>query len=141
MARPVYLRIAARAANDPDAPAVGAPGGSLTYGELNTRANRLAHTLLALGVGPEVPVALRPPRDREGLIAARAVPKAGGCYLPLDPAYPEERLAYSAADAGARMLLTTAPLQAAFPALAAATRSTLLLDRDAAAISPGSADD
>ena len=128
--RPVHEQIAARAAADPGAPAVVAPGRSLTYGELDSQADRLAHTLRGLGVGPEVIVALLTPRAPEAVVAALAVAKAGGAYLPLDPAYPEERLLYSATDAGARVLVTTAPLRAAFPALGAACGATLLLDRD-----------
>ncbi len=127
---PVHEQIAARAAADPGAPAVVAPGRSLTYGELDSQADRLAHTLRGLGVGPEVIVALLTPRAPEAVVAALAVAKAGGAYLPLDPAYPEERLLYSATDAGARVLVTTAPLRAAFPALGAACGATLLLDRD-----------
>jgi amino acid adenylation domain-containing protein len=128
--RPVHEQIAARAAADPGAPAVVAPGRSLTYGELDSQADRLAHTLRGLGVGPEVIVALLTPRAPEAVVAALAVAKAGGAYLPLDPAYPEERLLYSATDAGARVLVTTAALSAAFPALGAACGATLLLDRD-----------
>ncbi|HZF07150.1 MAG TPA: AMP-binding protein, partial [Thermoanaerobaculia bacterium] len=139
--RPVYQQIAARAAADPDAPAVVAATGSLTYGELNARANRLAHALRARGVGPEVPVALLTPRDPAGLIAALAVAKAGGCYLPLDPAYPEERLRYSVADSGARVLLATAPLLAAVSTLGETCRATLLLDRDQGEIARGNAAD
>ncbi|MEA2695279.1 MAG: hypothetical protein QOJ16_4666, partial [Acidobacteriota bacterium] len=137
--RPVHLEIAARAAADPDAPAVVAPEGSLTYGELDSRASRLAHTLRVLGVGPEAIVALLLPRTPETVVAALAVAKAGGAYLPLDPAYPEERLLDSVTDAGTRVLVTTRPLLGDFPALEGACGATLLLDEDGDRITADSA--
>jgi len=106
------------AAARPEALAVAWDGGSLSYGELNARANRLARHLRGLGVGPEVPVGVLARRSPEMLVAILAVLKAGGCYLPLDPAYPEERLATTLADAGALLLLSTAELTAARPSLA-----------------------
>ena len=78
----------------------------LTYRELNARANRLARFLRRRGVGPEVRVALWLPRSADLVVCALATLKAGGCYVPLDAAYSGERLAFMAADAGARVLLT-----------------------------------
>ena len=68
----------------------------LTYGELNARANRLAHHLRRLGVGPDSRVAICVERSLEMVVGLLAVLKAGGAYVPLDPAYPAERLALHA---------------------------------------------
>jgi amino acid adenylation domain-containing protein len=79
---------------------------SISYGELNRRANRLAHHLRALGVGPEVRVCLLLERSVEIIVGMLAVLKAGGAYVPLDPAYPAERLAFLLDDSGARACVT-----------------------------------
>ncbi|MES1211384.1 MAG: AMP-binding protein, partial [Acidobacteriota bacterium] len=101
---------AAQAARTPAATAVIAGTERLSYGELEARANRLARRLRRLGVGPEVPVAVCAGRSA-GLVAALlAVLKAGGAYLPLDPNYPPERLAFLLADTGAAVLLTESAL-------------------------------
>ncbi len=94
-----------QAAAHPDRPAVEAAGRVLTYTELNTRANRLAHALIATGVGPEdvVGVALR--RGADVHIAQLAVGKAGGVFAPLDPDQPAERLAGLIAGSGAAVVL------------------------------------
>ncbi|MBG4947600.1 pyoverdine non-ribosomal peptide synthetase PvdD, partial [Pseudomonas aeruginosa] len=78
----------------------------LSYGELNARANRLAHCLIARGVGADVPVGLALERSLDMLVGLLAILKAGGAYLPLDPAVPEERLAHILDDSGVRLLLT-----------------------------------
>jgi aspartate racemase len=78
----------------------------LTYAELNRRANQLAHHLRALGVGPEVLVALCVERSLEMVIGLLGILKAGGAFVPLDPAYPKERLAFMLKDAQAPVLLT-----------------------------------
>ncbi|HKG23470.1 MAG TPA: amino acid adenylation domain-containing protein [Blastocatellia bacterium] len=82
----------ARAGRDPDAIAVKIEGDQLTYKELNEKANHLAHYLRTLGVGPEAVVAICLDRSLEMAIAILGVLKAGGAYLPLDPAYPKEHL-------------------------------------------------
>ncbi len=89
-----------------DLPAVVAEGGSASYGELDARANRLARLLLARGVGPERVVAVVMPRSVEMVVAQLAVTKAGGAFLPVDPAYPLERIRFMVADAGVAVLLT-----------------------------------
>jgi amino acid adenylation domain-containing protein len=87
--------------------AAGDAAPSLTYRELNRRANRLAHDLRRRGVGPDMLVGVCLPPSIDLVVALLGVLKAGGAYLPLDPAYPAERLAFMIGDAGIRTLLTT----------------------------------
>ncbi len=93
-------------AQTPDAVALVFDEQSLTYRELNERANQLAAYLQELGVGPEVPVAVLMERSLELVVSLLAVLKAGGAYLPLDADYPSERLAFMCEDAGVRFVLT-----------------------------------
>jgi amino acid adenylation domain-containing protein len=86
-----------------------------TYGELNRRANQLAHRLRRLGVGPEAVVAVLTERPVEAVLGALAVLKAGGAYLPLDPADPRERLAFMLCDATTRVVLTQKHLETLLP--------------------------
>ena len=104
---------AAQAARCPDAVAVVFEEERLCYGELDRRANQLAHHLRALGVGPETVVGLCLARSLDLLVGLLGILKAGGAYLPLDPDYPRERLAFMLADAGARVLITHGATQAA----------------------------
>ncbi|MCK2216175.1 amino acid adenylation domain-containing protein [Actinomadura sp. ATCC 31491] len=97
-----------QAERTPDAPAVTSGGRTLTYRELNTRANRLAHDLIARGAGPETVVALALPRSAELVVALLGVLKSGAAYLPIDPGFPSERLEYVLADARPALLLTDA---------------------------------
>ncbi|QKW37354.1 amino acid adenylation domain-containing protein [Actinomadura sp. NAK00032] len=97
----------AQAAARPDAPAVTFEGVSWTYAEVNARANRLAHRLIEQGVGPEQFVALALPRSADLVVAILAVLKAGAAYVPIDPDYPEDRIAYMVDDA--RPVLTLRP--------------------------------
>ncbi|AZS73315.1 non-ribosomal peptide synthetase [Streptomyces lydicus] len=94
------------AAHDPQAPAVVFEDLVLSYTEVAERANRLARLLVQQGVGPERVVALAVPRSPEMVVAALAVHKAGGAYLPVDPEYPAERIAYMLDDAHPTCLLT-----------------------------------
>ncbi|MBN1220774.1 MAG: amino acid adenylation domain-containing protein [Anaerolineae bacterium] len=90
-------------------PAIGSEDNErrqLTYQELNQRANRLAHRLQMMGVGPEVPVGICVERSPEMMIGLLAILKAGGAYVPLDPSYPREHLAFMLADADVPVLLT-----------------------------------
>ncbi|WP_377806053.1 amino acid adenylation domain-containing protein [Azospirillum sp. A29] len=91
-------------------PAVSFGGRTLSYAELEAQANRLAHRLQALGVGPEVTVGVVAERSLELVVGLLAVMKAGGAYLPLDPELPPARLAAMAADAGIALLLTQSHL-------------------------------
>jgi amino acid adenylation domain-containing protein len=99
----------------PDAIAVECEGERLTYAALDAEANRLAHHLRDLGVGPEVRVALCVGRSPALLVGLWAILKAGGAYVPLDVSYPTERLAYMLSDAGAKVLLTEAHLEQKLP--------------------------
>lgn len=103
----LHQRFEAQAASTPDEPALVVKDETLTYAQLNRRANLLAHRLRRLGVGPEVLVGLCMPRTVELAVALLAILKAGGAYVPLDPAYPAERLRFQIQDSGARLLLTT----------------------------------
>jgi amino acid adenylation domain-containing protein len=91
----------------PDAVALVFEGVQLSYAEVNRHANQLAHRLRALGVAAEIPVAICLERSPELVIGMLAILKAGGAYLPLDPAYPTERLAYIVGDSGVSVALTT----------------------------------
>ena len=77
-------------------------GSKLSYGELDKRANQLAHRLVALGVGPEVPVGVMMERSLDLIVALLGVLKAGGAYVPMDPSYPVDRLALMMEDSEAR---------------------------------------
>lgn len=98
-------RIAAQAERNPQAPAIVSGSTVLTYGELDRKANHLAHRLREAGVGVEVPVALLLTRSVDYVIAALAVMKAGGAYLPLDPSTPAARTRSILLDSGAALLL------------------------------------
>ncbi|TKJ71209.1 non-ribosomal peptide synthetase [Pseudomonas sp. CFBP13509] len=84
--------------------------GSLTFAQLHTQANRLAHYLRDKGVGPDVCVAIAAERSPQLLVGLLAIIKAGGAYVPLDPDYPAERLAYMLKDSGVHLLLTQTAL-------------------------------
>jgi amino acid adenylation domain-containing protein len=100
----------AQAEKTPEAIAVQFDGRQLTYRELNTRANQLAHYLQRLGVGPEKLVGICVERSLEMVIGLLGVFKAGGAYVPLDPAYPRERLEFMLQDAQISVLLTQTKL-------------------------------
>ena len=111
----VHQRVAERARMAPDAVAVIFDEEKLTYAELDSRANRLAHALIARGVGPEVRVAIAMQRSAEIMVAFLAVLKAGGAYVPLDIEYPRERLLYMMQDSRAHLLLTHSHLLERLP--------------------------
>jgi amino acid adenylation domain-containing protein len=95
-----------QAERTPEATALVSEEGRLSYRELNQRANRLAHHLRALGIGPERTVGICLERSPEAIVGLLGILKAGGTYVPLDPAYPRERLSFMVEDAGARVVLT-----------------------------------
>jgi amino acid adenylation domain-containing protein len=103
---------AARVAERPDAEALAWGDETLTYAELDARANRLAHHLVRHGVGAESRVGVLLERGVEMIVSLLAILKAGGGYVPLDPTYPPERLRLMLADGGARVLVTRGALAA-----------------------------
>ncbi|MEN6350336.1 MAG: amino acid adenylation domain-containing protein [Syntrophomonas sp.] len=103
----------------PDAMALNYEDQGLTYRELNRRANRLAHYLRKLGVGPEVLVGICMERSLEMMVGLLGILKAGGAYVPMDPDFPPERLAFLAEDAGAPVVLTQKKLADVLPGIAA----------------------
>ena len=105
-----------RAAQMPDRTAVVFEGQSLTYAELNSRANRLARHLIEQGAGPEQFVALAVPRSLDLIISLLAVEKAGAAYLPLDPDHPAERITYVIEESRPRLLLTNGATAETLPA-------------------------
>jgi amino acid adenylation domain-containing protein len=111
----IHQLFEAQAERTPDVVAVVFEAEQLTYAELNRRANQLAHHLRALGVGPEVLVAICLERSLEMVIGLLGILKAGGAYVPLDPAYPKERLAFMLKDAQVPVLLTQERLVAGLP--------------------------
>ncbi|MER5483258.1 amino acid adenylation domain-containing protein [Streptomyces sp. NPDC002812] len=106
----------AQVARTPERPAVLASDADLSYAELNERANRLAHQLIAQGVGPEQFVALALPRTAQTMVALLAVLKAGAAYMPVDPAYPADRIAYLLEDADPALVLTVGETEQMLPA-------------------------
>ncbi|MFL5383165.1 MAG: non-ribosomal peptide synthetase, partial [Longimicrobiaceae bacterium] len=110
----VHEQFAAQAARTPGAAALVFEDEALSYAELNARANRLAHHLRALGVGPEARVGICMERGPGMVVGVLAVLKAGGAYLPLDPAYPGERLRYMLEDGAPAALLTEPALRPLF---------------------------
>src|SRR3989442_1666805 len=118
-------------AQTPNNIAVAFEGETLTYTELNGRASQLAHHLRSLGVGRESLVAICIDRSLEMAIGIVGILKSGAAYLPLDPDYPRERLAFMLNDAQPAVIVTTSELVSLLPANDA---HIVLLDNDAAAI-------
>ncbi len=112
-------------------------GESLTFAELDRRANGLAWRLQSLGVGPDVLVGLRMERSLDLVVGVVGILKAGGAYVPLDPAYPAERVQFMLADSGVQVVVT----ESGFASDLEATGATLVLvdrERDEAAQAPAS---
>ncbi|WP_245667685.1 non-ribosomal peptide synthetase [Actinomadura macra] len=131
----------ARVRENPDAVALVFDDIELTYAQVNARANKLAHVLIERGVGPERFVALALARTPEMIVAELAVLKAGGAYLPLDPDYPAERLAFMLGDAKPVCLVTTHALAEAVPDVAETSRVLLDDPRIAAGLDASPATD
>lgn len=119
---------------NPDAVAVVFGDQSLTYGELDERANRLAHHLIELGVAPDVPVGIFAERSLEMVVGIVGILKAGGAFTPLDPKYPAERLAFMMEDASAPVLLTQSHLR---ELISLADTRVVSLDADWAEVARG----
>ncbi|MGD1931246.1 MAG: condensation domain-containing protein, partial [Leptolyngbyaceae cyanobacterium] len=107
--RPLPALIEAQVDRTPEAIAVRFQAETLTYRDLNARANQLAHHLQSLGVGPEIPVAVCLDRSLDLVVALFGILKAGGAYLPLDPSYPRDRLTWMLQDAAPPVLITHSP--------------------------------
>ncbi|HEX5725069.1 MAG TPA: amino acid adenylation domain-containing protein, partial [Longimicrobiaceae bacterium] len=112
--RCIHELFEAQAARTPEGVAVAFDGAGLTYAALNARANRLAHHLRALGVGPDARVAIAVERGPEMVVGLLSILKAGGAYVPLDPAYPADRLRYMLEDSAPAALLVQSSLAPSF---------------------------
>ncbi|WP_177313502.1 amino acid adenylation domain-containing protein, partial [Burkholderia ubonensis] len=126
--QPLHRLFEQQAERTPDAVAAVHDDASLTYAELNLRANRLAHHLIALGVAPDSLVGVAMERSLDMIVALLAVLKAGGAYVPVDPDYPAERVRFMIDNAQLRWLLTQQHLLAALPDTDA---RLIVVDRDA----------
>ncbi|MGW1951466.1 non-ribosomal peptide synthetase [Streptomyces sp. NPDC001920] len=103
----LHGRLLEYATQAPDAPAIYSAAGVMTYGELDRRSALLAEQLVVEGAGPGVPVGICVERTPDLFVAILATLRSGACYLPLDPKYPDERLAFMVEDSGTRLLLST----------------------------------
>ncbi|WP_122872125.1 non-ribosomal peptide synthetase, partial [Pseudomonas viridiflava] len=115
----VHAIIEARAASAPESVAAQVGERRLNYGELNLRANALAHHLISLGVRTDDRVAVMARRGLDTLVAMLAVLKSGAGYVPVDPSHPDERIAYLLSDSAPKVVLTQQALLARVPELAA----------------------
>lgn len=123
----IHARFEEQVRAHPDRTALRFDEATLTYRELNQRANQLAHALQGLGVGPERPVAMFMDRSPEMVIAIIGILKAGGAYVPLDPVHPPDRVDFMLRDSGAQVILSQADLAERLPELDA---HLLLVDAD-----------
>ncbi len=123
----VHQAFEAQVAKTPDAPAVVFEAKTLTYAQLNCRANRTAHVLMEMGVAPGTLVGLCATRSLDLLIGALAIFKAGGAYVPMDPAYPDDRIALFVEDSAAPVIVTQSALADGLPA---GNAQTLCIDND-----------
>jgi amino acid adenylation domain-containing protein len=128
----IHQLVEAQAERTTDSIALVFEEQSLSYGELNARANRLAHHLITLGIRPDDRVAIGVARCLEMIVGLLAILKAGGAYVPLDPAYPEDRLAFMVEDSGPVALLVHGATRDRFAGLAGAV-PMIDLEADAAA--------
>ncbi|MFL5539826.1 MAG: condensation domain-containing protein, partial [Longimicrobiaceae bacterium] len=130
--------VAAQVASTPDAPALEFPGGVLTYAEVDAWANRIAHRLARLGVGPDARVAVCLERSPELPVSVLAVLRAGAGYVAVDPAYPAVRVAYMLEDSRSHVVLTTSDVAARIPSVEGT--AVVLLDAEAEEIARESSD-
>ena len=118
-----------QAMQTPDRIALVCDGSVITYQELDIRSNRLAHYLIRLGVGPEVLVGICMERSPDIIIAVLGILKAGGGYVPIEPANPEERVAFILEDGGIKVLITSQPILSQFNNATTHLENTVLLDK------------
>ena len=135
---PIHELFEAQARRTPDAVAVEYEGRQLTYGELNARANQVAHYLARHGVGPDLMVGICVERSLDMVVGILGILKAGGAYVPLDPDYPAPRLTFMLDDTAAPLLLTQARLR---DRLSGYKGRTVSLDADWPEIARESQDD
>ncbi|WP_256259175.1 non-ribosomal peptide synthetase, partial [Burkholderia ubonensis] len=126
--QPLHRLFEQQTERTPDAVAAVHDDASLTYAELNLRANRLAHHLITLGVAPDSLVGVAMERSLDMIVALLAILKAGGAYVPVDPDYPAERVRFMIDNAQLRWLLTQQHL---LPALPDTDARLIVVDRDA----------
>ncbi|MBN2629187.1 MAG: LLM class flavin-dependent oxidoreductase [Rhodobacteraceae bacterium] len=122
----VHQAFEAQVIRTPNAPAISFEGTTLSYAQLNARANKVAHVLRDMGVGPGTLVGLHIRRSLDMLVGALAIQKAGGAYVPMDPAYPADRTALYIGDSACPVIVTTLDLADALPG----TVQALCLDSD-----------
>jgi len=120
----IHAAFEAQVARTPDADALVFEGQTLTYGQLNAAANRMAHTLRAMGLAPGAHVGLCVARSPDLLIGTLAILKAGGAYVPLDPAYPADLIAHYMSDSQASVIIAQPGLIADLPATTAQILAT-----------------
>ena len=118
----------------PDTVALVFEGSTLTYRDLDRRANQLGAHLRSLGIGPDDLVGVYVERSLELMVAVTGVHKAGAAYVPLDPNYPDDRIEHMIADSGCRVIVTMEALREQLPLRAGSTARVVCLDTDAAAI-------
>lgn len=126
----VHEIFAAQAVSTPNQIAVVSDREVLTYGQLNTKANRLAHYLIKQGVGKEVGVGILLDRSPEMMVSLLGILKAGGVYVPLEPGFPHERLGYIIKDSGIRYLITHSSFQAKIKTQQAKIQKITRIDTD-----------
>ena len=126
-ARSIHEPFEAQAGQTPDQVALVFERQTLSYGELNRRANQLAHHLRSLGVGPNVLVGLCVKRSFDMMVGLLGILKAGAAYVPMDPGYPKERLQYILEDSKASVVLTQESLVDGLPSFAG---QMICLDKD-----------
>ena len=113
--------VEARVAESPEAPAVTFGAETISYAELNARANRLARELVRHGAGPDVLIGLAVERSIDMLVALLAIIKSGSAYVPLDPMFPKERLAYMMEDSALAVLVTQSSVAPSLPSFSGVT--------------------
>ncbi|MFI0444378.1 amino acid adenylation domain-containing protein [Actinomadura sp. 6N118] len=121
----------------PDAEAIRWAGQSITFAELDARANRLAHRLIGLGVRSETPVAMLLERSADSIVASLAVLKAGGAYAPIHHGYPPDRMAWAVAEVGAPVLLVNTPMKDRAAELEGSATVIVVDDDPELAVQPG----
>ena len=133
----IHAAFEAQVALAPDAEALVFEGEALSYGDLNGRANKLAHVLRDIGAAPGTPIGLYAARGVDLIVGALAILKSGGAYVPLDPAYPADRIAHYITDSAAPIIVTQSALAGQLPAHNA---QVVQLDSDARIAAASAAD-